>query len=122
MDGRIIELFKFIIVGGVSTLLLYGIYYILLHFINANYSYAIGYLSSMTINYLLTAKFTFNTKVSKRNGLGFVLCHIINCLLQLITLNIVIGIGFSEEKAPIPVFAICVPINFILVRLVMKRF
>ena len=36
-------------------------------------------------------------------------------------LNVFIGIGISERLAPIPVYCIAVPVNFMLVRLVFKR-
>ncbi|MDY3842871.1 MAG: GtrA family protein, partial [Prevotella sp.] len=31
------------------------------------------------------------------------------------------GLGVSRQLAPIPMFAICVPVNFILVRYFLKR-
>ena len=37
------------------------------------------------------------------------------------TLNLFIGVGLSKSLAPVPMFAVCVPINFVLVRFFLKQ-
>jgi putative flippase GtrA len=44
--------------------------------------------------------------------------HVVNWLLQLALLNTFLWMGVSKEWAPIPVFVISVPVNFLLVRFV----
>ena len=55
-----------------------------------------------------------------KKGIGFGLSHFINYLLQVILLSIFIKLGMPDKYAPIPVFCIAVPINFLMVRLVLK--
>lgn len=115
------EALRFGIVGVVATGLHYGIYLVLLAWMNESLAYTIGYVVSFVMNYYLTAHFTFRKKSSVRNGIGFVGSHAVNYVLHIVLLNVFIGIGISERLAPIPVYCIAVPVNFMLVRLVFKR-
>ena len=120
-NPKISEFTRFGIVGSVALIILYAVYYVLLFWIEHNIAYTIGYIISFVSNYILTVKFTFHTKVSKRNGAGFALSHFVNYLLQIGCLNLFLWLGMTESIAPIPVFAICVPTNFVLVRFFMKK-
>jgi putative flippase GtrA len=97
------------------------LYIALLVFVCYNVAYTIAYVVSFIINYLLTTSFTFKTKRSKKNGVGFIGCHVVNYLLQVLLLNMFVYFGCPDTLVPIPVFAICVPTNFLLVRMVMKN-
>lgn len=120
-NPKILEFLKFGIVGFVALIILYVVYCLLLLWLEHNLAYTMGYVISFISNYILTVKFTFRTKASKKNGAGFALSHLINYLLQIGCLNFFIWLGMDKQVAPIPVFAICVPTNFILVRFFMKK-
>ena len=114
------EFARFAIVGLVATGIHYGIYYLLNLFINVNVAYTIGYVVSWLVNLYLTAHFTFKSTLSFKKGVGFAVSHLINYLLHMLFLNLFLAIGVSEEIAPLFVFAIVIPINFLLVRFVFK--
>ena len=116
------QFIRFGIVGVIATAVHYGIYYLLLPLMSHNYSYTIGYFLSFIMNYLLTTAFTFKAQRSVGNGIGFAVCHSINYLMQIGLLNLFIYIGINKVWAPIPVYCICIPTNFLLVRYVMKHF
>lgn len=120
-NTKITEFIRFGIVGSIALLILYAVYYVLLFWMEHNIAYTIGYIISFVSNYVLTVKFTFHIKASKKNGAGFALSHFINYLLQIGCLNLFIWLGMTKSIAPIPVFAICVPTNFALVRFFMKK-
>ena len=115
------EIVRFGIVGVLSTALHYGIYWVLQHWIEVNISYTTGYLLSFLVNYWLTAHFTFHTAASVKNGFGFSGAHLVNYLLHIVLLNFFLWLGLSNEVAPLCVFAIAIPVNFILVRFVFKH-
>jgi len=115
------EAFRFVLVGGLATAIHYSIYWLLLHWINVNLAYTIGYLLSFICNFYLTSYFTFRAKATVKRGVGFGLAHLINYLLQLLFLNIFIGLGLRAEFAPMLVFLIVIPINFLLIRFVFKK-
>ena len=117
----IYEVLRFGIVGVVATALHYVIYWILQHWINVNVAYTIGYFLSFIANYFLSAQFTFREKTTTRNGIGFAGAHLFNYLFQMVLLNLFLWLGVSKALAPLPVYCIAVPVNFILVRTVFKK-
>lgn len=54
-------------------------------------------------------------------GARFAGAHLINYLLQMILLNSFIYLGLANQLAPILVFIISVPTNFVLVRVLLKK-
>lgn len=120
------EFIRFAMVGVLATAIHYGLYLFLLWAcrINAaetlytNIAYSVGYIVSWGCNFYLSAHFTFRSHTSVKRGIGFALSHGVNYLLHLLFLNLFLWVGLSEAIAPIPVFCIVIPINFILVRLV----
>ena len=116
------ELIRFGIVGTTAAAIHYGIYWVLMHWMNVNVAYTIGYIVSFLVNYYLSAHFTFKEKTSTKNGFGFGLAHLTNYLLHIVLFNFFLWIGLSRELAPIAVLAIAVPTNFVLVRFVFKHF
>lgn len=115
------EFIRFVIVGILATALHYGLYFILQNFINVNVAYTLGYIISFIVNFYLTAYFTFGRKPSWRKAFGFGGAHLVNYLLHMGLLNLFLWLGLSKPYAPIPVFAIAIPVNFLLVRFVFKR-
>ena len=88
---------------------------------NATIAYSIGYALSFICNFLLTSYFTFRKRASVKKGLGFGVAHGVNYLLHVAFLNLFLWLGVSKSFAPIPVFAVVIPINFLLVRFVFKK-
>lgn len=117
---RLGEVLRFALVGGLATLLQYGLYLLLLPYMSELYAMSVGYGVSFAFNYVASTYFTFRVKASAKRGLGFALSHGVNYLLQMLCLSFFVWIGISERLAPIPMFAVCVPINFLLVRTFLK--
>lgn len=116
------ELLRFAIVGGIATVLQVGIYYLLSARISHNLALPVSYAISLAANFILTTYFTFKVKPSKKRGMGFLLSHVNNFVLQFLLLNLFIEIvGLDKQLAIIPVLAICIPINFLLIRYFMKK-
>jgi putative flippase GtrA len=114
------EFIRFVIVGTIATALHYGLYFVLQQVINVNVAYSIGYIVSFIANFYLTAFFTFRKKPSWKKAIGFGGAHLVNYLLHMGLLNLFLWAGLSKALAPIPVFAIAIPVNFLLVRFVFK--
>lgn len=115
------EAIRFGIVGVAATALHYGIYYLLQPYINVNIAYTTGYTLSFIANFYLTSYFTFGTKPSWRKLMGMGGAHIVNYLLHMALLNLFLFMGITKTWAPFPVFAIAIPVNFLLVRFVFKH-
>lgn len=115
------EFVRFVMVGVFATALHYGLYFVLQRVINVNIAYTLGYALSFIANFYLTAYFTFARKPSWRKAFEFGGAHLLNYLLHMGLLNTFLWMGLPKSLAPIPVFAIAIPVNFLLVRFVFKR-
>ena len=116
-----LQFVRFGIVGVFATAFHYGIYWLLMYYMNASVAYTIGYVLSFVANFFLTSYFTFKKKATVKKGVGFVLSHGVNYLLHIVLLNVFLWMGLSKALAPIPVFCIVIPVNFLLVRYVFKK-
>ena len=123
---KIQQFIRFAIVGALATAIHYGLYLLIVwandigedETLYTNIAYSIGYVVAWCANFYLSAHFTFQSNTSLKRGIGFALSHGVHYVLHIIFLNLFLWIGLSETIAPIPVFCIVIPINFILVRYV----
>ncbi|MDR0896085.1 MAG: GtrA family protein [Prevotellaceae bacterium] len=115
------EFIRFAVVGVMATGVHYGAYWGLQFFLPVNVAYTIGYIVSFILNFYLTAFFTFRRSPSWRKGVGFGGAHLVNYLLHIALLNLFLGLGVGRQLAPLPVYAIAIPVNYLLVRFVFKR-
>lgn len=115
------EVIRFGIVGVLATLLQYAIYTVLLLWCSPSLSMAVGYALSFVFNFVASTRYTFKVETNARHGAGFALSHVVNFLLQMATLNFFLWVGVDKTLAPIPMFCICVPVNFLLVRFFLKK-
>ena len=83
MNRGVKEAFRFCLVGGFATALHYGIYWVLMDYINVNVAYATGYILSFIANFFLTAYFTFKVVPSFKKALGMGGAHLVNFLLHM---------------------------------------
>jgi putative flippase GtrA len=115
------QFLRFVVVGVIATAIHYGLYYILQKRINVNIAYTVGYAVSFLCNFYLTSYFTFKVKPSFVRLFGLGGAHAINYGLHIALLNLFLYLGVGKVLAPIPVFAIAIPVNFLLVRFVFKN-
>jgi len=121
LPAKIQEPARFIIVGCIATAVHYGIYLVLCFVFVPWLAYSIGFALSFALNFYLSNVFTFRTRPTMRGGLGFGLSHLINYLMHIVLLQLFLSIGLTETIAPLAVFSIVIPVNFLLVRTALKR-
>ncbi len=115
------EIVRFGVVGALATAIQYGIYWLLLGGLSATVANTLGYLVSFAFNFIMTTRFTFRVAPDRKKAAGFALSHVVNWMLQSVCLNVFLWLGVPKEWAPLPMFAVCVPVNFLLVRFFVKR-
>ena len=121
------EFARFCIVGVIATAIHYGLYLFLIYMVQmdnawwTSVAYSLGYLAGFFCNLWLSAHFTFKTEVTPIRSLGFVVTNAIMYGLHIALLNLYLYVGIPNQWAPIPVYMVAVPINFVLVRFVFKR-
>ncbi|MDF2699563.1 MAG: multidrug resistance protein [Haloplasmataceae bacterium] len=114
------EFIRFVIIGIFATLINYIFYYLFLKVVDKNISLIIGYIISFFFNFFASNLFTFKTKPNMTTGYRFIIAHGVNLLNQLILLNLFTFLGLSDTLAPIPVYLITIPLNFLFVRFALK--
>lgn len=124
-DSRISEIIRYVITGGIATFIQFAAYLVLVSVFGlyAELSTVASYIISFLFNFFLSNFFTFHTKPNIKKAFSFASSHLINLSLQTVLVSNLKGI-VGDEYALLPAMAICIPINFILVRfsLTNKRF
>lgn len=119
--GRKGEVMRFALVGGFCTVLQYGMYVVFLCAVGvpAVVSTIISYAISFVANFLLSSFFTFHSDPNTKKGLAFAASHLINMGMQTGLVAIFKGI-VGPTLALLPALAICVPLNYFMVRFAFK--
>ena len=120
-NDRSTEVLRFGIVGMAAVLIQYGAYLLIVQWFSPTVANTIAYTVSFVFNYVASTRFTFRVKSNVAHGAGFAFSHAVNYLLQTLLLNLFIFLGMSKQLAMIPMFAVCVPVNFVLVRYFLRR-
>ena len=115
------ESLRFVLVGTAATALHYATYWLLRACVPLSVAYTLGYAVSFVANFYITAWFTFRQSPSWRRAVGFSGAHLTNYLLHMGCFNLFLWLGVPPPWAPLPVFAVVVPINYLLVRTVFKK-
>ncbi len=115
------EVLRFAMVGGFCTVLQYGLYVVFVHAVKVPpvVSTIISYAISFVANFFLSSFFTFKSDPNAKKGLAFTLSHLINMGMQTGLVAIFKGI-VGPTLALLPALAICVPLNFFMVRFAFK--
>ena len=82
------EVLRFALVGGIATLIQYGVYLLMLYAVSPTLANTIGYAVSFLFNFLASTRYTFKVKTNARHGAGFALSHLINYGLQILMLHL----------------------------------
>ena len=116
-EGRLSEIMRFCMVGGIATAVQYGIYVVFVDAVHVKAvpSTLISYGISFVLNYLLSSYFTFHKKPTAHNMIGFVASHLINMGMQTGMVAFFKGI-VGNTLALLPALAICIPLNYLMVR------
>ena len=115
------EIIRFGIVGVAATLLQYGCYLLFLLWLMPTLANTLAYLVSFAFNYIASTRFTFRVKATTKRGMGFALSHLVNYTMQTLLLQVFLFVGMPKQWALIPVFCVCVPVNFLLVRFFLRK-
>lgn len=116
-DSRLSEIVRFALVGGLATVLQYAFYVIFVNVVHVRAvpSSMISYALSFIVNFFLSSYFTFHSRPNAKKGIGFTLSHLFNMGLQTGLVAIFKGI-VGPTLALLPAMAICIPVNYLLVR------
>lgn len=120
-NSKMAEIIRFGLVGGLCTVLQYGLYVVFVAAVGvpAVVSTLISYALSFIVNFFLSSVFTFKSQPNSKKGIAFTCSHLINMGMQTGLVAIFKGI-VGKELALLPALAICVPLNYFMVRFAFK--
>ena len=118
---RLKEMSRFVMVGLVATAIHYAVYCMLLPQMSHYAAFTVGYVVSFLCNYVLSSRFTFRVGASVQRFVSFALSHAANYFIQMVLLGLFIWLGVSKTLAPLPVYAVAVPVNYLMVRFALTR-
>lgn len=114
------EVLRFCITGTVATGVQYGLYLPLCQVMKVNIAFSIAFAVSFISNFLLSNYYSFRTRPTWKGFFRFAGSHVINYLMQAGFLNLFLWLGVPKELAPIPMWAVIMPINFVMVRFALR--
>jgi putative flippase GtrA len=115
------EAFRFLIGGGINTLLSYAIYWLLLPLLSYSFAYTISYAAAIFTGFAINSRFVFRIPWSWRKLAAFPLVQLLNYLLGLGTVIVCVHyVGIDMRVAPVLATLIVLPANFLLTRGLMR--
>ena len=114
---------RFAAVGAVATGINYPTYSLLiLQFeeLLPEIAYVGAFCVSIVCNFILSSYFTFGVRPTWARAAKFLTAHLINLANELILLRLWIWIGIPKLYAPLCVFLVAFPINYLMVRFALR--
>ena len=116
------EFGRFLLVGGLNTLLTQLLYMALLLVISYPLSYTISYIAGILLAYWLNSRIVFKEPLHWKKALQFPLVYVVQYILGFALLYVFIEwLGVHKMIAPLPVIAVIVPVTFLLSRYIIKQ-
>lgn len=106
--------------GVLAVAIQYGVYLLLVQWINPFAANTVGYVVSFCVNFIVTSYWTFRSRPSWRKLAGFGGSHIVNYLCQQAFLALFLWAGVAKEYAAILAMGSAVPVNFMILRIIYK--
>ncbi|MFK3798197.1 GtrA family protein [Pseudomonas sp. NPDC088444] len=101
--------------GGINTALTYGMYLILLNWLDYKTSYSLSYLTGIVLAYLLNRYFVFGTHQGIRSFMGMPIIYLTQYLSSMGIIWVWVEIFRLDERiAPLISTIMTIPITFAL--------
>ncbi len=116
------EIFRFIGIGLINTVISYLLYLFALVFFPYIIAFSMSYVLSIFTSYVLQARFVFSEPIRLNSALKFPLLYGLLYFLNLALLSLCVDYFFIDEVfAPVAVLVVMVPVSFVLSRLLIKN-
>ena len=112
----------YLIGGGLNTALSFGMYLVLIRFLDYQAAYLIAYIAGIFSSYWINSVFVFRTPMSLRGMLKFPMVYVFQYVASALLLWLLVEqIGMKQTVAPLIVTAVLLPLTFLLSRFVLGR-
>jgi putative flippase GtrA len=112
---------KFLLAGGMNTLITYCFYLFLVSYTHYNLAYSIAYLLGIVSSYILNSLFVFREKMTIKKGIQFPLVYLVQYLLSLFLIYLFVELfGINPKIAPLSVVVLTTPATFLLSKYILS--
>jgi putative flippase GtrA len=117
-----IESVRFIVVGGVGTILTYLVYLFLLTFLTYQIAYSVTYGLGIVLSYTLNTFIVFREPWAWKKMLQFPVVYLFQYLLGLMIVSALVEYFVIDQRvAPLLVVVLLLPATFVMSRWVIRR-
>lgn len=111
------QAYRFLIAGGLNTLLTLAVYQILLFWVNYTVAYTIAFALGIVFTGFVYVRFVFGGKTTRKKFLANAIYYITSYLASLVLLDIIVRVTAINERLAIFVTMACIiPVNFFVLR------
>ncbi|MFC5591829.1 GtrA family protein [Sporosarcina soli] len=117
------EFIRFVLVGGVNTVVYYTVYSLCLHIIEWHYftAHMLGFAISLVGSFFLNTLFTYKVKPTMTKFLKFPLTQLVNIATSAVLLFLFVSyFQMNSSIAPIVAVIFTIPITFLVTGKVLK--
>lgn len=113
---------RFLVSGGLNTVLTYGIFWLLLNIFSYNASFTFAYLAGIVIAYVMNRYFVFNHHRGLKSMVLLPFIYLLQYVLSMIILWCwVEKLGLSVQLAPLAATFVTLPITYFFSKLLFQR-
>lgn len=106
---------RFLVSGGVNTVLTYGVYLLLLKILSYKIAYTISYLAGILLAFVLSRYFVFKSHGGAKSAILFPFIYLIQYALSIaIIWTWVEKLGLNAAIAPLISIILTIPVTFTL--------
>jgi putative flippase GtrA len=112
----------FLIGGGLNTAFSYGVYLLLVRFLDYQAAYLIAYIAGIFSSYWINSVFVFRTPMSLSGLLRFPLVYVFQYVASALLLWLLVKqFGMNQTFAPLLVTGTLLPFTFLLSRFILRQ-
>lgn len=111
----------YLIGGGLNTALSFGMYLVLVRFLDYQAAYLFAYIAGIFSSYWINSVFVFRTPMSLKGMLKFPVVYLFQYVASAVLLWLLVEqLGMNKAIAPLIVTAVLLPLTFLLSRFVLS--
>ena len=112
---------RFVIAGGLNTLLTYVLYLMLLQIMPYFWAYSVTYVVGIGLGYLINTFWVFKRQPSLRTAMAYPLTYGLNYLLGAVLLWFLVEWArIPKAAAPLIIVAVSVPVMYLITRAIFR--
>ncbi|HEY9035138.1 MAG TPA: GtrA family protein [Pseudomonadales bacterium] len=116
------KFFRFLISGGVSTVISYAVYLVANHWLPYGWAWTLAYGAGIIYGYIVQSIWVYKRPMSVKSFFAFPLVYVVQYLVTLALLSVLIGgLGWSEIYSPLLVVVSTIPLTYALSRFVIEK-